>query len=53
MEDGSTGSSGRGTQPEPTDAPPDNRRQAFLILATMVAFFVGLVILASWAAGHG
>jgi hypothetical protein len=52
MEDGSTGSSG-GSQPGLTDVTPNNRRQAAMILFTMVVFLVGLVLLACWAAGNG
>ncbi len=33
--------------------PPRNARQVMLVLGTMVVFFVGLVIVANWAAGHG
>jgi hypothetical protein len=52
MEDGSTSPSGgaRSATREPT---PQNRRQAVLILLTMVVFFVGLVALSCWAASNG
>jgi hypothetical protein len=52
MEDGSTGPSG-GPQPGLHDAPLNNRRQAAVILLTMVVFLVALVFLAWWAAGNG
>jgi hypothetical protein len=52
MEEGSTGPSG-GTRPGQTDVTPNNRRQAAVILLTMVVFLTGLVLLACWAAGNG
>jgi hypothetical protein len=52
MSDGSTGPSGRMRELTPGEL-ANNRRKAAKVILAMLVFFVGLVVLASWAAVHG